>query len=57
MGYLERCTKTLAIGNDSTPSDSYKTIDDVMECIIRAEQSIRREDDLPRKMYKDLGYR
>ena len=41
----------------TTPSYSWKTIDDVVECSIQAGQSIRREDGLPRKMYKDFGYR
>jgi hypothetical protein len=39
------------------PVYSWKTIDEIVERSIEAGQSTRREDGVPRKMYKDFGYR
>ena len=39
------------------PIYSWSTIDEIVERSIIAGQSIRREDGLPRKMYKEFGYK
>jgi hypothetical protein len=39
------------------PVYSWKTIDDIVQRSAQVGKNIRREDGLPRKMYKEIGYR
>lgn len=41
----------------TTPPYSWKTIDHITKYTIQAGQSIQKENGLPRKMYKDFGYK
>lgn len=49
-----------AISEDGTfcpPAYTWKTIDRIVECSRRAIENMRQENGLPRKMYKEFGYR
>lgn len=49
--------RELGYGNGSHPAYTWNTIDRVVEYSLEAAQSIMQEDGMPRKMYREFGYR